>query len=68
MESNSVGVFLETATANVEPVFADDADARGAGAAAARALAVSLRMRSPDVFVSHVEQRWMAELGKTSET
>lgn len=55
VETNVVGVLLETAAADVKAVLANDTDARSAGAAAARALAVALRVRTPDVSVTHVE-------------
>lgn len=61
MEANVVGVLLEAAAANVESVLANDADARRASAAAARALAVALRVRSPDVLVSHGEEESFLE-------
>lgn len=39
-----VGVLLKAATADIEAVLANDADARTAGSAAARALSVALGM------------------------
>lgn len=54
VEANLVGVLLEATAADVESVLANNADSRRANTALARALAVSLRMRAPNIGMSHV--------------
>ena len=55
-EANVLGVFFEATSADVETVLANNSNARTAHSAATRTLAVALRMRSPHVFVTHVDE------------
>ncbi|KAI0562280.1 40S ribosomal protein S29 [Gracilaria domingensis] len=54
VEANVVGVFSKAAAADIQAVLADDADTRPTDAARTGSLSIPLRMRAPDVFVTHL--------------